>query len=109
MEIITLEELLESLKENLEAELLSQGLATWTIGASGSDFSESLNGYSLEDLEQLREEILEGSKVEVTIDLSDAVVARLDDLIEQAQAEEADEEDDDEDYETDEEDEDLED
>lgn len=98
MEIVTLEELLESLKENVETELVTRGLATWTIDAAGHDFSDSLNGYSLEDLQQLRGEILEGNKVEVVVDLSDALVAHLDDLIEQAEIEE-DDEDDEDDYE----------
>lgn len=97
MEIITLEELLESLKENLETELLTQGIATWSIGAAGHDFSDSLNGYSLEDLQQLRSEVLEGSKVEVVVDLSDAIVAHLDELIDQAEIEEDNEEEDEDD------------
>lgn len=99
MEIVTLEEMLESLRESIENELGSEGLATWTLNASGLNFADTLNSYPLVDLEDLRDEIVEGNKVEVTIDLSDAIVAYLDELIERLS-----DSDDEEDYDDNEED-----
>jgi hypothetical protein len=93
MEIVTLEEMLETLGENALAELESQGLASWTIGAAGESLTELLGSYSLADLEELREELLEGGKAQVTIDLSDAIINYLNEEIETREEQEADEED----------------
>ena len=93
MEIVTLEEMLETLGENALAELESQGLASWTIGAAGESLTELLGSYSLADLEELREELLEGGKAQVTIDLSDAIINYLNEEIETREEQEADEDD----------------
>lgn len=88
MEIVTLEEMLDSLKENAEAELESAGLESWTISSAGVNFAENFSLYTLEDLKDLQTEIREGAKVEVTIDLSEEVLEYLTQQIEEQEDDE---------------------
>lgn len=67
---ITVESLVEELQEDIKAELRANGLSLWSLEASGFDFKEKLGECYLEDLKKLRESILEGLELEVTIDLS---------------------------------------
>lgn len=104
----SLEDLLDAFAENITAEASSQGLDTWSIGASGENIADSLQGYTLDDLEELREEILDGQKIQVMVDLSDSFLALLDELIENSAEEDEDDDyedsdelDEDEDYEDD--------
>ena len=70
MGIITLEEIIEELKENIESELDSSGLDQWALNASGMDLKESFDEYSTEDLQELKQNIMEGLNIEVTIELT---------------------------------------
>jgi len=81
------EDLLDLFGENISAEATSQGLETWSIGASGENVADAFQGYSLDDLEELREEILDGQKVQVVVDLSDSFLAFLEEMIENNQEE----------------------
>ena len=81
MEIITLEEMLESLREGIESELDAEGLSTWSINASGINFADNLEYYNLEDLKELANEISEGSRVEVTVDLSDVLLQSINQIL----------------------------
>lgn len=104
METKSLEDLLDAFGESMTTEAQAQGLETWSIGASGENIADVLQGYSVDELEELREEILDGQKIQVMIDLSDSFLALLDELIENAEEEDEEdyddsEEDDEDDYE----------
>ena len=90
MEIITLEEMLDSLREGMETELDSEGLASWTINTAGVNFVDNLEYYSLEDLRDLRDEIREGSRVEVVIDLSEYLLDSVNNIISEHETRERD-------------------
>lgn len=92
MEIVTLEEMLDSLREGIETELDSEGLASWSLNASGLNISDGLEYYEVEDLKELRAEIREGAKVELTIDLSEYLLNSIDSLIEENDQQERDSE-----------------
>lgn len=82
MEIITLEQMLETLKEAMESELESEGIATWSINSAGVNVVDNLEYYDFEDLKQLQEEIQEGSRVEITIDLSEHLLDSINRIVE---------------------------
>ena len=94
----TIEDLLETLSENITIEANSQGLETWSIGASGENFADNFQSYTLDDLEELREEILEGQKIQMTIDLSECLLTLIEQMIESNQENYDNEDDDEEEY-----------
>ena len=95
MDINTLEELLDSLKENIENELESEGLASWAINASGQNIIDNIELLGIEDLKDLQLEIKEGAKIEINIDLSEYVLDCINEIIREHNASK-DEEDDEE-------------
>lgn len=104
MQTKSLEDLLDLFGENITTEATAQGLESWSIGASGENIVDLLQGYSLDDLEELREEILDGQKIQVMLDLSDSFLAAIEEIIENGQEEDDEEldeyeEDEEEDYE----------
>lgn len=90
MDTVTLEEMLDSLRESVETELESEGLASWTINASGQNFAEQFTQYETDDLRDLLAELREGSKADLTIDLSGYILDHIADLIATRESEEDD-------------------
>ena len=90
MKTVTLEEMLDGLKDNTESELEQKGLSEWSIEAAGFDFADEFKGYGTEDLEDLRDELLNGAAIEVTIDLSTAVLTHIEAIISDREAAEDD-------------------
>ena len=87
MESASLEEILDNLKEGIESEVASEGIAAWSINASGLNLADYISNFSLNELKDLRDEIVEGSRIEITFDLSDAILAHVEDLIEEGEDE----------------------
>lgn len=77
METVTLEELLEAFRENIEQEVESEGFGSWSINASGQNLLDHFADYDLQDLKDLRSELREGLSAEITIDLTEHLVDHL--------------------------------
>lgn len=75
--MITLEQLTDELKENIELELDLGSLEEWSINSSSVNFIEQFKRLEMLDLEELIKEIEEGKTIELKIDLSASLLAEL--------------------------------
>lgn len=88
MDSKTLDDIIKILKSNLEATAQDEGLASWSEQATEDDITEHLDVYSLDDLRDLREELEEGTEVNVTLNLTDVFIEYLDKAISQLEKQE---------------------
>jgi len=81
MDSKTLDDIVKILKANLEASAQENGLSSWSESATDDDITEHLDAYVLEDLRDLREELEEGTEVNVTLNLTEAFIEYIDEAI----------------------------
>jgi len=105
METVTLEELLDALQETIQADLEDKGIESWSIDTVGVNLVDDLEYYSIKDLEDLLDEINEGAKIEIKIDLSSSLSSAIEDILDRKRSADEDEEDSEVDEEEDEDDE----
>ena len=94
----TIEDLLEQMKEAVADELGCTNLSDWSLAASGSNFKDLFSSLSARDLRDLLEEIQEGLELKITVDLTESILAQVEQLLEDVAEE--DEEDSEEDSES---------
>ena len=102
MEIVTLEELIDSIQETVQTDIEDKGIEAWSIDTIGVNLVDELEHYSDKDLEDLLEEISEGAKIEIKIDLSSPLSNAIEEILTRRQADDDEEDDEDEEEELDE-------
>jgi len=94
--MLSIDDILEQFEEATQDELSCTNFSEWSLAVSGANFKDVLDSLSTQELRELSEELQEGRELAVTIDLSEAILAQVDDLLESRSEDEEDEDDSDE-------------
>lgn len=79
--MITIREILESFETTILTELSTQGLAEWSIIASGSNLKETFAQLGSDDIEDLLNDIYEGLPLKLTLDISEQISYELEEIL----------------------------
>lgn len=79
--MITIREILEDFETTILTELSSQGLAEWSIVASGNNFKETFSQLGSEDILDLLNDIYEGLPLKITLDISEQISHELEEIL----------------------------
>lgn len=95
-----LDELLKFLEEDISSELEAENLTSWLLNAGNRDLGTALQEFSQDELEAMKEEILDGTRATLSIDISDTLLEYLETLTSESEEEDKD----DDEYESDDDD-----
>lgn len=93
MEIVTLEELIDNIQETIQTDLEDKGIESWSIDVMGVNLVDELEHYNTSDLQDLVDELNEGSRIEVKIDLSSPLVVAIEEILTRRASEDDEDED----------------
>lgn len=80
--MITVQDLIEHFRKAVEFELDTVGLSEWSINTSSENAKELFAQLQTDDLKDLLSDINEGFQFKIEIDLTDAVVREIEDMLE---------------------------
>lgn len=94
----SLEELLKILEEDTTSEMENEGLSSWLLNATNKDITSFLEEFSPSALNSIKEDLLDGSRALLQIDITDALLEHLESLEASSDEDSSDDEEDYEDY-----------
>jgi hypothetical protein len=77
LEVTTLEDIKQELAKDIQTEISRMTLGSWSVEASGSNFLDIFNEFSLQDIANIVDELKEGNAFKITLDLTEDVVNHL--------------------------------
>lgn len=75
-----LDEFVKFLEEDITAELEAENLASWVLNACNKDLTVIFQEFTDDELEAIKEEILDGNRATLSIDISDLLLDQLETL-----------------------------